>query len=193
MGPRPRGWETLTSEEPGPFLAIGRVVRTQGRGGEILADVLTDFPARFQRLQKAFLGTDSRSPQPVEVENTWPHKGRMVVKFAGVDSITQAERLVGLHILIPRKERMELPAHHYYVWELTGCRVVREHQGAMEEVGTVTEVESTGGVGLLHVSRAGGHGGEVLIPLAQAICTSIDLQAKTIVIDPPADLLELNP
>jgi ribosomal 30S subunit maturation factor RimM len=59
-------------------------------------------------------------------------------------------------------------------------------------VGTVTEVESTGGVDLLHVSRTGGGGGEVLIPLAQAICTRIDPEAKTIVIDPPADLLELN-
>jgi 16S rRNA processing protein RimM len=192
VGQRPEGSENLTSKEAGPFLAIGRIVKTQGRRGEILAEVLTDFPARFQGLRKAFLGTGSLPPRPAEVENTWPHKGRMVVKFLGVDSITEAERLVGLHILIPQEERMQLPSHHYYVWELKGCRVVREHQGVREEVGTVTEVESTGGVDLLHVSRPGGGGGEVLIPLAQAICTRIDPEAKTIVIDPPADLLELN-
>lgn len=87
---------------------------------------------------------------------------------------------------------MPLAPHHYYLWELEGCQVVTEREGVQSKVGTVTEVESTGGVDLLHVSRGDGRGGEILIPLAQAICTRIDPEAKTIVIDPPEDLLELN-
>lgn len=115
-----------------------------------------------------------------------------MVKFSGVDSIDQAQHLVGLHILIPKEERMPLPPHHYYVWELKGCQVVTEREGVQSKVGTVTDVEPTGGVDLLRVVRSNGSGEDVLIPLAQTICTRIDPEAKTIVIDPPEDLLELN-
>lgn len=75
---------------------------------------------------------------------------------------------------------------------MKGCRVVAERGGVQREVGIVTDVEPTGGVDLLHVARHGGQGGEVLIPLAQTICTHIDPGSKTIVIDPPEDLLDLN-
>jgi 16S rRNA processing protein RimM len=177
------------SPKPERFLAIGRVVRPQGRRGEVVAEVLTDFPARFQEVRQVFLGEPCQAPRPAVVERAWPHKGRVVLKFAGVDSIEAASRLRGCCLLIPREERAPLPPDHYYLWELEGCRVVVEHAGAAHEVGTVTEVEPTGGVGLLHVETPRG---EVLIPLAQAICTRIDPAAKTIVIDPPEDLLELN-
>lgn len=177
---------------PNPFLAIARVVKPQGRRGEVAAEILTDFPARFGDLRRAFLENPGCPPDLVMVEKVWPHKGRVVLKFSGVDSIEQAERLAGRHLLIPREERAPLPPHHYYHWELRGCRVVTEREGVSIEVGTVTDVESTGGAHLLHVSRRDGPGGEVLIPLAQEICTRIDTEAKTIVIDPPEDLLELN-
>ncbi len=189
---RRRTLETLREKEPDPFITIARIVKTQGRRGEVAAEILTDFPERFQELRRAFLESSQGPPGLLQVENVWPHKGRMVLKFSGVDSITQAQRLVGLHVLIPREERMALPPHHYYVWELRGCRVVTERDGAQSEVGTVTDVESTGGVDLLRVSRRQGQGSEVLIPLAQAICTRIDVKERTIVIDPPEDLLDLN-
>lgn len=177
------------SPEQERFLAIARIVRVQGRRGEVAAEILTDFPARFETLRRVYLEKPGEAPAPVAVENTWPHKGRVVLKFSGIDSIDQASRLRGLHILIPREERMPLPAFHYYVWELRGCRVVVEGGGAPSEVGTVTDVEPTGGVDLLHIAT---RRGEVLVPLAQTICTRIDTKARTIVIDPPADLLDLN-
>jgi 16S rRNA processing protein RimM len=113
----------------------------------------------------------------------------VILKLSGIDSIEGACRLRGLHLLIPWEERTALPPHHYYLWELRGCRVVWERQG--KEIGTVTDVEPTGGVALLHVARREGKD-EVLIPLAQDICTRLDPAGKIIVIDPPEDLLELN-
>lgn len=178
------------------FLAVARVVKTQGRRGEVLAEMLTDFPARFAGLRRVYLakgsGAEGGAAQPVEIENAWPHKGRMVLKFAGVNSISEAERLVGMHVLVPRQQRVELPRDHYYLWELEGCRVVTERDGAQSELGTVTEVERTGGVDVLHVSSRDGRLRDVLVPLAQAICTRIDTTARLIVIDPPQGLLELN-
>ena len=174
---------------PHRFLAVARVIRPQGRRGEVLAEPLTGSSLRFQGLREVFLENPGKTPLPIQVENVWPYKVRVVIKFLGVDSISSASRLKGRHVLIPAEERMALPPNHYYLWELQGCRVIMERPGGRVEVGSVTDVEPTGGVDVLHVATSRG---EVLIPLAQAICTKIDAQAKTILIDPPEDLLDLN-
>jgi len=179
----------LAEDVPNRFLAVARIIRPQGRRGEVLAEPLTDSSSRFQGLRQVFLENPGKAPHPIKVENVWPHKGRVVIKFSGVDSIDSASRLKGRHVLIPAEERMPLPQNHYYLWELQGCRVVTERGGRQVEVGTVTDIEPTGGVDVLHVATSRG---EVLIPLAQAICTKIDTEARTIFIDPPEDLLDLN-
>jgi 16S rRNA processing protein RimM len=184
--------EVLSGTSPDHFLAIARIAKPQGRHGEVVAEILSDFPERFEQLGRAYLEVAGGPPNPVVVEKTWPHKGRIVLKLSGVDSIDQADRLRGLHVFIRREDRVALPDHQYYVWELEGCRVVRELGGVAHEVGIVTEVERTGGVDVLHVARSQGQSPELLIPLAQDICRRIDTAAKTILIDPPPELLELN-
>lgn len=184
--------ESPPEQGEGKFLAVARIVRPQGRRGEVAAEILTDFPERFGRLRRAFLEQHGGEPRAFQLQSAWPHKGRVILKFAGVDSISQADGLRGLHVLVPCEEKTPLPAHHFYVWELHGCRVLAAQKGELREIGTVTGVEPTGGVDILHVAPAGRSRHEVLIPLAQDICKRIDTEAKTIVIDPPEDLLELN-
>jgi 16S rRNA processing protein RimM len=191
------------------FVAIARIVRPQGRRGEVAAEVLTDFPVRFASLRTAFLEQPGGGPGAVEIENAWMHKGSVILKFSGVDSIDEASSLRGRHVLIKCSERMAPAAHQYYTWELEGSRVVRDVDGVTMEIGIVTEVEPTGGVPLLHVvptkepsgnsaeasgseARKQAPRNELLIPFAQAICKRINVDAKLIVIDPPEDLLELN-
>lgn len=174
------------------FLAVARLVKPQGRRGEVVADILTDFPERFENLNRAFLESKTGGPRAVDIEYTWPHKGRIVLKFSGVDSIDQADPLRGLHVFIRREDRVALPEHHYYVWELEGCRVLHGQAGSAQEVGVVTGIDRTGGVDLLRVARTGNDARELLIPLTQDICTRIDTADKTIVIEPPEDLLDLN-
>jgi 16S rRNA processing protein RimM len=171
------------------FIAIARVGRPQGRKGEVLAEILTDFPSRFADLQWAFLDDPGNNPRAVTVEHTWLHKGKVVLKFAGIGSIDDAETLRGRLVLIPEEEKIALSAHQYYLSELEGCRVFAEIGGKREPLGTVTEVERTGGVDLLHVVE---NSREVLVPFAQAICKVIDPDSRLIVIDPPEDLLDLN-
>jgi 16S rRNA processing protein RimM len=182
----------LPASEPNPFLAIARVVKPQGRHGEVAAEILTDFPARFRDLRRVYLENPGYPPHLIDIEKVWQHKGRVVLKFSGIDSIDQAKGVVGRHVLISGAERVRLPENYYYLWELCGCRVITDRGGVPAEVGIVTHVETTGGAALLHVARSDGRGEEVLIPLAQTICTRIDTERKTIVIDPPEDLLELN-
>jgi 16S rRNA processing protein RimM len=179
----------LADNTTGRFLVIARILRPQGRKGEVAAEILTDFPERFDQLKTAFLEVPGQGPRAVNLERCWPHKGQIILKFSGTDSIERASLLRGLQLFIPWEQRAPLLPHQYYLCELQGCRVVWERRG--REIGTVVEVEPTGGVDVLHVRRLD-EKSEVLIPLAQAICTRIDLATRTIVIDPPEDLLDLN-
>lgn len=179
----------VVNSEMRGFIAVARIVRPQGRKGEVLAEILTDFPSRFRDLHRAFLDDPSHEPKVVTVEHSWLHKGKVVLKFAGIGSIDDAETLRGRHVFIPEEEKIALSAGRYYVWELMGCQVVVENGGTRRPLGTVTEVERTGGVDLLHVSD---DSRDILIPFTEAICEAIDPEAKLIVIHPPEDLLDLN-
>lgn len=171
------------------FVVLARIARPQGRRGEVVAELMTGSAERFAALRSVFVGDP---PRPLELERAWAHKGRVVLKFAGVDSIDAAEGLRNLEVMVPAAERAPLEPGRYYVSDLVGCRVVMRRGETQREIGTVTDVELTGGADLLHVAPVEEGKNEILIPLAEEICTEIDPVAKTIVIQPPEDLLELN-
>lgn len=174
----------------GDYVAVARIIRPQGRLGEVACEMLSDFPERYRNLGQIFLQAASGPARAARVEKAWLHKGNVILKLAGVDSINQAEELRGDWVMVPRAERVPLSGNAYYVSDLAGCRVQAQRDGQWIEIGTVGEVEPTGGAPLLHVMAAGGE--EILIPLAQEICRSVDVEAGIIRIDPPGELLELN-
>ena len=99
------------------------MVKTQGRRGEVAAEILSDVPDRFAAGMKllALPRGSNAGRLELEVEDLWPHKGLLVLKFAGVDSISEAETLVGCELQVPRSQRSELQAGWNYVSDLVGC------------------------------------------------------------------------
>ena len=168
------------------LIAVARVARTRGLRGEVVADLLTDFPGRFEDLESVIAVAPDRSSRSLQIEEHWFHGNRIVFKFADYDSIDAAKELVGYELAVPESERVALPKDQFYEWELAGCRVERIDG---EPIGVVSEVMRTGGVEILVVVNDAGR--EFLIPMAQDICVEIDLNRKTIRIDPPEGLLEL--
>src|ERR1044071_4999873 len=171
------------------LVAVARAVKTRGLRGELVADLLTDFPERFEGLEQLIAIKADESSflcVPLPLEEHWFQGGRIVLKFAGFDSIEEASALVGCEFAVPESERVVLPEDEYYDWELAGCRV-ETVEGAL--LGRVREVLRTGGVELLVVERDAGER-EHLIPLAEAICVQIDVENKLIRVDAPEGLLE---
>lgn len=166
--------------------AVGRIARVHGIRGEVIVNPETDFVEdRFVPGATLYL----RRGALVEARRLTAarfHRGRPIVAFAGVDSIAAAQELAGLELRIPREELQPLPAGSYYRHDLVGC-AVRTRDGI--EVGPVTAVEGEVGGSRLVVA---GQSGDVLIPLAAEICVRVDPTERTIVIDPPEGLLELN-
>lgn len=177
------------------YIAIARILRPRGRAGEVIAEVLTDFPERFNDLRRVFIENRGGSPQPAELAEVWWHDGRLILRFVGIDSISKSEGFRGRLVLVPQHQRVAPGEHRYYLSEIVGCTIL-DRRGS--RVGEVVGVEPTGGVDLLRVRRAkeadrrGRENDDLLIPFAQEICCEIDLRSRRIVIEPPEGLLEVN-
>ena len=120
------------------------------------------------------------------MEEVWPHKGGLVLKFAGVDSISDAEPLVGCELQVPREERAALDAGWTYVSDLVGCVVLDRDR----EIGQVVDVQFGAGEAPLLIVKAGN--AEYEIPFAEAYLKNVDLGRKQIEMELPASLLDVN-
>jgi 16S rRNA processing protein RimM len=180
---------TPERQTDGPWTILGRLVRPQGRHGEILADILTDFPERFADRRRLFLVSSETSQPPVRevsLENYWLHKGRVVLKITGVDSINEADTLRGLLVAIPTSERAALTDGSVYIGDLIGCEVI--DLNTSRTVGVVTNVDRE--ASLLEVKTPMGE--EALVPFARAYLVTMDIAGKRIEMRLPEGLLDIN-
>ena len=176
------------------LVSVGRIRGPQGRRGEVAVEIKTDFPERFAAGANFLLTCDATgkgNTRDYRVEQAWFHKGNVILKFAGVESISDAEALQGLEVMIPRAQRKEVPAGMYYLADLIGCRVLE----ADSEIGVVGDWEETPAGVVLHVQPAGEQSkpdDEILIPFAREICFEIDVEQRVIRVALPEGLLEMN-
>ena len=179
--------------EEAEFVTIARVAKTQGRHGEVAATLLTDFPELFETRRKLFVlgdstkqgGTADVARRRLDLDEHWFHKGMVVLKFAGVDSISDAEMLLGSEIQIPRSERAALGSNEFYVSDLAGCTVTDSGR----EIGRIKDVQFGSGEAPLLVIEGEK---EYLVPFAGAYIEKIALEQKRLEMKLPEGLLELD-
>jgi 16S rRNA processing protein RimM len=196
--------------DPRSWTVLAHLLRPQGRKGEVLAELLTDFPARFTDRPDVFLARpDFTGPESdaraIRITGHWlpvgRNQGRIVLTLAGIDSIELAETLAGLDVIVPTTERVELDEDEEYIDDLIGCEVF-DLAGSTpgQPVGTVTGVDFPttpdgarrleSAAPLLTVLSPGGD--EVLIPYVQNFIDSLSVEDKRIEMRLPVGLLELN-
>jgi len=168
------------------FITLARVLKVQGRRGEVLVEPLSGVPDRFRvGLELLALG-ENEARRELRVEELWPHKNRLALKFVGVDSISDAEALVGTELQVPQGERAQLDPGWTYVSDLVGC-VVFDYD---RKVGLVEDVQFGAGEAPLLIVKAGAK--EHQIPYAEAYLQSVDLGQKEIRMLLPEGMLELD-
>lgn len=170
---------------PENFVTVARVVRSQGRRGEVAAELLTTFSERFAERRRLF-AVDARGRRELELESHWLHKGRVVLKFRGVESIEQAQALAGCEIQIRREERVALPEGAAYVSDLVGCTVFDRGRA----LGTIAEVEFDAGEAPVLQVKA--ESGEYLIPFAAEYLESVDVERRRVALRLPPGMLEIE-
>jgi 16S rRNA processing protein RimM len=171
------------SSAPAELLAVGRIRRPHGIHGEVLADVLTDFPERV--VAGVEIGLGATAPDRwLKIERVRLHKGCWLLLFPGVTTRDEVEPWRALWLFLPAQERSLLPPRFYYEHELVGmtCTLV---DGT--PLGEVTDLTTGTGTALLTVRT--GHG-DVLVPFTSPIVVRVDLPARTVVLDPPRGLVD---
>ena len=166
-------------------VVLAEIFKPRGVRGEVLARSLTDVLGRLEHLGKAHVHLANGQDLLVEVVEAWPHKGDWVLKFAGVDSIEQADVFRGAELWVPEVERGALPAGEFFQSDLVGLSVI--DAATARPLGVVDDVQQYGGPPLLSLQY---EGRELLIPFVPAIC-DVDLPGKVVRVTLPDGLLEL--
>jgi 16S rRNA processing protein RimM len=156
--------------------------RPRGNKGELTATCLSSKPERFADLRSVHL---FGAGEAFEIENVWDHDGAMVFKFRGVDSISDAEKLRGAEVRVPKAERAALEPGEYFQSDLLGAEV--RDRASDRFIGNVTGWEEYGGPALLEVDN-----GRLLIPFVKAICVDIQPEIRLIKVDLPEGLEQLT-
>jgi 16S rRNA processing protein RimM len=169
------------------FVAIAKVTKTQGRIGEVAAALFTDFPERFATRKRLFALSGGKDDirRELQLESHWFHKGQVVLKFAGVDSISQAEELIGWELQVPLSERTPLEDDSVYLSELKGCTVYDKGSA----IGTVEDVQFGSGEAPLLVVKGRK---EYLVPFASEFIEKIAPAEKRLEMKLPPGLLDVD-
>ena len=158
----------------------------------MLAELHTDFPERFdQRRQLWGLAADG-SRRELQLDDHWFHKGGVVLKFAGVNSISEAEVLARLELQIPSEQRAEAEEGAAFVSEIVGCEVWTSSTGHLQLVGAVKDVRFGAGEAPLLVIQCSAGEEELLVPYAKEFLKSSELKQRRIEMQLPDGLLELG-
>ena len=191
------------------FVTVARILRARGNKGEVAAELLTDFPERLPEIKEMFLRAESGARRGVVLREFWVdrnHPGKAVFHFEAIDSINEAEKLRGLEVQIPFEQRAQVPSGSFFLTDLIGCSVFElaataspvssspcSLADAPALLGKVRDVyfpgEGQPGTPLLAVDTSRG---EVLVPLADDICTMIEITARRIEVRLPEGLRDLN-
>jgi 16S rRNA processing protein RimM len=190
-------------------------LRPQGRRGELLAELLSDLPGLFTPDHRVTVAGSGTAPAiATTIESHWSptgrNAGRIVLKLAGVDTISAAELLAGRELLVLSSDLPPLEPDTWFVRDLLGCQLFDGDTLIGEVTGleypmsadgrtrlpdAAPLLEVTGMTGLRSNSKTSssdtlGHAAPALIPFIKAWLDSVDLEKKRLVMHLPAGLIE---
>lgn len=189
------------------FVTLARLLRPQGRRGELLADLLTDFPEQLDNASGVYLvAANAEAPAAtatrIAIESRWmptgKNAGRVVLKLAGSDSINDAESLAHMKLMVPASERPALDEDTFYVSDLIGSTLFDRDTPVGEVVDVEFATSSDGktrlaeAAPLLAVQLIGApaESEPILVPFVRAQLLSVDTEARRIVMQIPTGLVE---
>ena len=147
---------------------------------------MTDFPERFEPGARVFALLGDNTRRELKLDDVWPHKGLLILKFQGVDTMSDAEALLKSEIQVPLGERRKLEEGTWFVSDLVGCVVT----DGGREIGAVVDVQFGAGEAPLLIVKAGKQ--EHMIPLTAEFTRRVDIGAKKIELQLPEGMLEIN-
>lgn len=171
-------------EQDSDWVILAEIIRSRGNRGEVAVIDLTTGPERFKELGRVTLLAAEAVQGDFEIEEAWEHNGLTILKFKGIDSITDAEKLRGLRVAIASSRRRQIPPGEYFFGDLVGCQVIDANN--QTAYGRVAAVHEEGGAGGLLELEDG-----LLIPFVKDICVGIFPEERRIDVNLPIGLVDL--
>ena len=180
----------MAAPDSGEWITLAVVIKTQGRRGEVAVESHTDVPNRFREDMPLWALAKDGQRRELRIEDLWPHKSFLVLKFRGIETISDAEPLLGAELQVPSRERGALEPGWTYLSDLIGCAVF----DCEREVGEIEDVQFGAGEAPLLVVRAKEHKGKLPfeIPFAEAFLEKLDLERRQVRMKLPEGLLDVN-
>jgi len=152
------------------YLAVGSLRRPHGLDGEVLMEILTDFPERIQAGMTVFLGGKY---SPVTISQVRNHNNGLLLRFEGMDSPESVGRFRNQAVYVPTSDRPDLPKGQYYFYQILGIHVVDD---LGNELGLLTDILETGANDVYVITSTDGQ--EILLPAIKDVVLDVDLPAK---------------
>ncbi|MFI5120741.1 MAG: ribosome maturation factor RimM [Thermoanaerobaculia bacterium] len=165
-------------------VVIGQIVKPHGLKGEVVVEVLTDFPERFSEGLRVRLSGGAHEAREVRIAAVRPHLGRVLLTFEGISNVSMAETLRNAELSVSERDVAPRPEGYVYHWEVEGALAV---DAAGIVLGRVRGLVDVGGRPLLVLETARGARD---VPFARPIVVSVDVATRRIVLDPPPGLLD---
>ncbi len=156
------------------LFSIGKIVNTQGIKGDVRVVPTTDDIKRFEKLNEVILENESTSKNLI-IKNVRYHKNFVLLKFEGIDDMTNAEKLKGFTIKIPESQTLKLSENEYYMIDLIDMDVYTDTD---EHLGKITDILQTGANDVYIVKKEK----EILIPAIKQCILNIDINEKKMIV-----------
>lgn len=174
----------MASGDPREWLVVGRVIKPHGVNGDLMVEIITDFPERLTDGTEFGVGENETPDAVHEVHRIRYHKRRWLLSVGGLRDRDTADTWRGRYLFLPEQSLDELPEGFYYEHHLVGL-ACRSPQG--EELGEIRGVEQGPGQRRLVVRRGRR---EFLVPYVPEIVVNVDLDDGVVTLDAPPGLLD---
>ncbi len=164
------------------FLEVGKIINTHGLRGEVKIVTWTDYPEVFEEIGVVFVKKRTEQ-EKLTIKNVKYQKNNIIVKFAEIDSIEEAEKYKNAVLVADREALGELPEGVYYIADLVDSTVYQEDG---KEIGCLVDVFSTGSNDVYDIRREGKK--NLLVPIIEGVLKSVDIENKKITIKIPEGL-----
>ena len=145
------------------FIEAGKIINTHGVNGEVKLEVWLDSPEFLKKFKRIFDGD-----KEIKIVSAFAHKGFLIAKLEGVNSIESANLLRNKEIKVNRDD-VRLPAGTYYLQDIMGAEVIDENDN---KFGVLTDIIESPASNVYVVN--GVDGKEHLIPAVPAFILNTD-------------------
>ena len=154
-------------------IEVGKIINTHGLRGEVKAAAWTDTPDVFEGLERVY----AKKEIPLTIRRVKYQKNNLILQFAELSTIEEAEALKNTILYADRADLGELPEGVYYIADLIGM-TVQDEDG--EKIGTIKEVLQTGANDVYVVRRE--EKKDLLIPVIEDAVKGVDLEKRTVTV-----------